>query len=59
MVKQRTQSDRHHQQLLRLLRELRQRLGEINSKLDHLIRSYRQNVVTSEFDHSSRSEFND
>jgi uncharacterized coiled-coil DUF342 family protein len=51
--------DQQRRQFLRLIRDLRQRFDDINHKLDHLIRSYRRFFITSDFAHSSPSEFDD
>jgi hypothetical protein len=44
---------------LRLLRELRLRLAEINVKLDHLIRNYRRFYFITGSSHSHPREFAD
>jgi hypothetical protein len=44
---------------LRVLRELRLRLGEINAKLDHLIKNYRRFYFVTGHSHSPPREFGD
>jgi hypothetical protein len=44
---------------LRVLRELRLRLGEINAKLDHLIKHYRRFYFVTGTSHSPPREFED
>lgn len=44
---------------LLLLRELRLKLGEINTKLDHLIKNYRRFYFVTDSSHSTQREFED
>lgn len=44
---------------LHVLRELRLRLGEINAKLDHLIKNYRRFYFVTGHSHSPPREFED
>ena len=44
---------------LQLLRELRLRLGEINAKLDHLIKNYRRFYFVTGHSQSTPREFED
>jgi len=46
-------------QCLHVLRELRLRLGEINTKLDHLIRNYRRFYFVTGHSQSTQREFED
>jgi hypothetical protein len=47
------------QHCLRVLRELRLRLGEINAKLDHLIKNYRRFYFVTGSSQSTQREFED
>jgi len=42
---------------LKLLRDIQSQLSEIDSKLDHLIKSYRKFYFTTDFSDSSHQEF--
>ena len=44
---------------LHLLRGLRLRLGEINAKLDHLIKNYRRFYFVTDHSDSTQREFED
>ena len=44
---------------LQLLRELRLKLGEINTKLDHLVKNYRRFYFVTGSSQSTQREFED